>query len=180
MRILLVKLLSILVHHANRNADDHFYKLKTKLLNKYGTFICNEVQVIPAIKCTTCYNGIYTGYDWNGYQFSATCRSCGGSGVYKNTSYNKLAKYKLGDYTFHQPVERLYNYCGSLPVIKGYIRYSHSKYGNISKKILYLMFDWRQFMATFKLRFNLIQTIKYRWHHYKQSKVEYDFDELPF
>ncbi len=176
MRTLLIKLLSILVHHANRNTKaPEFYAIKKRLLLKYGEFICNEVQIIEGKECYSC-----NGSGW--YSYNSTCYKCAGTGMYRDQCFNLLAKYKFGNYYFHQPIQRMRRNDGGLPIVQGYITHSFSEYGNISKNILYLMFDTKYFFSTFNIRrkLNFIQTIKYKWHFYRLSKQPEITDELPF
>ncbi len=161
MKTLLVNLLSILVHHANRNTKEtEFYAIKKRLLLNYGEFICNEIQVIEAKECYTC-----NASGW--YQYQSMCRNCAGTGFYRDTIFNLLAKYKLGGYYFHVPLQRMRYNDTTLPILKGYITHSYSKYGNISKKLLYFMFDTKYFLHTFSFHPKIIQRIKWQWHLYK-------------
>ncbi len=140
---MLTKILSWLLHHANRlGKDEYFYKIKNNILSKYGAFICFDVQFIEGKKCYSCRGtGEHVYYRWDGtydYDFCWHCHN----GWYKRRTWNILSRIKFGKYEFHQPFQRVYHkpYNG-IPVIEGYFDHEKSKYSNFAKTILFLIYE---------------------------------------
>lgn len=147
-----IRILSWLVHHANRHTkSDHFYNIKKDLLKKYGKFVQYDVQYIAGKHCYTCDGtGIYWGYSYyNGDQYRTHCNRCDGTGVYKAACWNILERLQFGKYTFHQPWQRSYTKPEiTQPVINGYIEHTYTRHGQKALTILYIIFDrkrwWKQ------------------------------------
>lgn len=142
-----IKILSWLLHHANRNCNENnFYSIKNKILKKYGQFINYDIQYIDGKKCW-CGNGIYD-YNWFDKE-PIICYKCNGTGWYKLPVWNILEKVSFGKYQFHIPFERSYkkpiDYINQYPnsLIDGYIDHNNSKYGDIALNILYLIYDFK-------------------------------------
>lgn len=149
MNKIIIKILSWLLHHANRNCKDNiFYSIKNKILKKYGTFLYYDVQFIKGKRCW-CGDGIYD-YTWD--MEPIECYKCGGTSWYKIPVYNILEKIQFGKYYFHSPFKKSYKkpaeymnlYPGS--VIEGYIEHNLSKYGNFALNCLYLLFDFKGYL----------------------------------
>lgn len=137
--------LSWLLHHANRLGKNHyFYRIKNKILAKYGKHICYDVQFIEGKKCHSCGGtGIYSKvYDNYGFVSDVNyCYNCY-NGWYKRPTWNILAKVKFGKYEFHQPYQRVYNKPdNSIQIINGYIEHAQSKYSKFALNILFLIYD---------------------------------------
>jgi hypothetical protein len=136
-------ILGCLLHYANRyisfpNQREEFYKLKTKLLHKYGTKITTEIQHIKK----ECYQCDGTGIFKCNWKNDEPCWRCS-KGVYKEF-WTRLDKYKLGKFYFHNPVERMYHYAPlfegeALPIIEGYIEHKTPKY-RIGRECLLWLF----------------------------------------
>ena len=158
-----IKILSTLLHHANRECSTvAFYRIKNDLLDKYGRSCGYDVQHIPGKKCHSCGGtGIYTGYYWSsGEQWHDTCNRCFG-GWYKSPQWNTLAKIKFGRFVFHSPRERFYseeralewiaersggtNQFGLITkqngIIEGYVSHNRAKYGEEAALLLFLIYD---------------------------------------
>ena len=121
------------------------------LLLMYGTNVGEEIQHIHK-ECHSC-NG--TGKFKSNWKPTETCWSCCGSGVYENY-WTRLVKYKLGNYYFHNPINRQYTYeplfeGKSLPVITGYIHHKAPKYrmGTEAMYWLFLIYDFKHFKKLF-------------------------------
>lgn len=138
-------ILSYLLHLANREGkDEHFYKIKKKLLKKYSNHIGYDVQYIEGKECFTC-NG--TGiYKKSYYQFTMNwvedepCYNCY-NGWYKKPCWNILERVKFGEYIFHQPYMRVFEKPPISTNIEGYINHKKHKYGWLAKFTLLLLFE---------------------------------------
>lgn len=206
-----IKILSWLLHHANRaGKDEHFYKIKNRLLAKYGRLICYDVQFIEGSKCWNC-NGTGT-YKYPKWDFSAKsyyyehCYSCY-SGWYKRPTWNILSRFAFGKYEFHQPFQRVYEKPEmSNPFIEGYIEHKRSKYTNFSKHVLFLLYEkdylkrwWKETGNCWRCYWywpqnwinSLVHIIKHGKHSYpfrnyrnkrliKKYSITPDTDDLPF
>jgi hypothetical protein len=145
-------ILSYLLHHANRETKaEDFYKIKDRILTKYGKVIGHDVQHIPGKICFAC-NG--TGEPlWINDQDDEHCSRCYGDGWYKQPKWILLQRIKFGKYTFHKPIYRTtqennlrYEYSQlplTVPIIEGYISHTPSKYGKKARTILFLLYDFR-------------------------------------
>lgn len=153
------KIIGLFLHVANSSPPflyrQEFYKLKERLLGKYGTFLGYELQHIKKI-CWTCGGtGIY---QHNGYD--EDCRRCI-NGVYEEF-WVVLRKYSISKYQFHIPEKKIYANWGMTtwvdlvcmyhtPVtIEGYIQ--HRSYGHLSDECFYwlaLLFDLKLFFRCF-------------------------------
>ncbi|WP_291726149.1 hypothetical protein [Bernardetia sp.] len=203
----IIHILGYLFHYANRDipliAKQEFYELKQKLLKKYGTKVGQDIQHIKK----DCYSCDATGWFSNEWK-EEPCWNCMGTGVYEEF-WTKLDKYKLGKFTFHNPVERIYKHSKSFseeikPNIEGYISHKRPKYrvGTECAWWLFLFFDRKTFLKRFgktgypshkrtPLVFlgNLIFRIRcFRWRDLFPKKVSqnsysdlyYTDEELPF
>lgn len=142
-------ILGYILHLANRDIPflhkEKFYAIKTKLLKNHGTIICNEIQHIEK-KCNTCdATGIYK----CSYKLKETCWWCNGTGTYQEF-WVRLEKYKLGNFYFHNPIQKSYTilFEGVSKPIEGYIEHRAPKrrMGTEAALWLFLFFDF----ATFK------------------------------
>ena len=139
------RVLSWLLHHANREGrNEYLYKIKNRLLSKYGKFIGHDIQFIEGKKCHSCDGtGIYVHYHWHGSEREYEgCYRCY-NGWYKRPTWNVLQRIQFGNYVFHQPFERLYKKPEdvSLPIIEGYIEHNRSKHGKFALTILFLLYE---------------------------------------
>lgn len=147
MKELLLKLIAILLHHANRASNifgdkKAFYTEKERLLKKHGTFLGYEIQHIAGKKCFSCDG---SGDEWDYYQeILGSCSSCI-DGWYKQPFTSVLEKYQLMGFYFHIPKERIYSYNkGSLKLynvvgeIDGYI--THKEPNTLLVKLFYIVF----------------------------------------
>lgn len=141
-----IKILSWLLHHANRaGKDEKFYKMKNRLLAKYGRVIGYDVQFIEGSKCWSC-NGTGTykfkKFDFlSGNYYAEHCYSCH-NGWYKRPTWNILSRIQFGKYEFHQPFQRVYEKPEmSNHFIEGYIDHKKSNYTNFAKTVLFLLFE---------------------------------------
>jgi hypothetical protein len=198
-------ILGFLLHYANRDIDwrikDEFYKIKTKILIKYGYKVGYDIQHIKKI-CDTCDGSGFFKCNW---KHPETCWSCYGTGVYYEF-WSKLDKYKLGNWYFHNPVEKSYTskyiiLYQNNPVIEGYIQHVPPKY-YIGKECLFwilLIFNFKlfrkflfynQFEKKKITPFVMIASLLYRVKNFKFHKKSrkkpyitytdiYD-EELPF
>ena len=136
-------ILSWLLHHANREGrNEHFYKIKNRLLAKFGNFIGYDIQFIEGKKCHSCHgSGMYYSYFYGNEWDYEHCYSCYG-GWYKRPVWNILHRVKFGKYIFHQPKERVYKApAAETKVIEGYIDHNKSKHGQFALTILFLIYE---------------------------------------
>jgi hypothetical protein len=141
------KVIGLLLHYANKSKPkttrDSFFKLKEKLVKKYGCVSGFDMQHIYK-ECHSCDNGMFYKYWEKDYE---TCYNCRGTGVYADY-YVRLDRYCIGEYGFHVPNSRFYEVLeGSNEVVYGYIKHRLPKYG-ISRECLlwlYLLFDFSSF-----------------------------------
>lgn len=136
------RVLSWLLHHANREGrNEYFYKVKNRLLSKYGNFIGYDVQFIEGKKCHSCNgSGVYHGYGWDGDYYDH-CYRCH-NGWYKRPVWNILQRVQFGKYIFHQPYQRAYEKPEiSTTIIEGYIDHNRSKHGQFSLTVLFLFYE---------------------------------------
>lgn len=143
MKQIKIIILSWLVHHANRlGKNEYFYKIKNKIVRKYGTLIDYDVQFIEGKKCNSCNGtGLYSKHDhYNGW-YKETCWNCY-NGWYKRPVWVLLAKFSLGKYTFHQPFKRMYEKPDILKTnILGYVEHDKSKYSHFALTVLFLIYE---------------------------------------
>lgn len=146
-------ILSTLLHHANRETKaDEFYKIKDRILTRYGTVVGYDVQFIEGKKCHSC-NGTGQFKKLNQYGFVYDIDSCWHCirGWYKRPTWVLLQRIRFGKYIFHKPIEKKYgkanpfiNECGvNKNAIDGYIDHSRTEYGKDALVILYLIYDWK-------------------------------------
>jgi len=168
-------ILSILLHHANRETRaDEFYKIKDRVLSRYGKVIGYDVQFIEGKICHSCNGtGLYKKYSWftgKVYEIES-CNRCW-HGWYKPNTWVLLQRIQFGRYTFHKPVQRetrfkdnpFTNNAGwnvKSVLITGYIQHNRSKYGKDALVILYLIFDWKRYWRRW------YQTIGRSWYCHK-------------
>lgn len=136
-------ILSYLLHFANRNIiftrKEEFYKIKTQLLQRYGSLLGEEIQHVKKI-CYSCEGSGKFKCEWKPTE---PCWSCGGDGIYEEF-WVRLNRYQFGRFVFHQPTVRMTSYEPlfegvSLPVIEGYIRHDRPKY-HIGAECCYWLF----------------------------------------
>lgn len=147
---MIIRALSFLLHHANRESkSDRFYAIKKKLLQEYGELVGHDVQHIPGNKCNSCGgSGQHAKYSYSGKIYDwADCYHCQ-LGWYKLPQWNILERYRLGRYIFHQPLKRVYSkeqiHVPFECKIEGYIEHNYSKYGADCLMVLYFIFDFKR------------------------------------
>ena len=138
MKKLFITILSWLLYHANRKPNKEFYEIKNRILEKYGTHICYDIQHFQGVKCDTC-NG--TGIFKCSWKFPETCWSCTGTGWYKPESWVILARIRFGKYScFHQPLHRIYERPDFTDqMIEGYVEKKPTRYSHFARGILFLI-----------------------------------------
>lgn len=126
----------------NRRYRERFYLMKQRILHVFGKDDGLDLQHIPGKKCWNCGGTV-------AFDDPYDCWKCDGSGWYKSPVWILLRRWKLGEYTFHEPIRRLYHKPDTSshdrPVINDYIK--HPSYPlkdvNRARFILSLLFDWR-------------------------------------
>lgn len=143
--------LGFLLHYANRDIPftrkDEFYKIKNRILKRYGNLLGIDIQHIRK----DCYSCDSTGIFRSEWKQPERCWSCGGTGVYQEF-WTRLEKYKVGKWYFHNPIERIYSYYPlfegeSNPLIEGFIHHKTPKYrfGTECALWLFVFFDFKTF-----------------------------------
>ncbi len=160
---MIIWILSHLLHHANRETKaDEFYKIKDRILTRYGTVIGHDVQFIEGKKCRSCGGtGNHPKYSWETgkvYDY-ADCYHCWG-GWYKHPAWVLLQRIQFGKFIFHKPIKKELKIknpftkdagCDvSNEVIEGYIDHSRSKHGKDALVILFLLYDWKGYWSRWK------------------------------
>jgi hypothetical protein len=139
-----IKILSWLLHHANRLGKNmYFYQIKNQILNKYGTHLSYDIQFIEGKKCHSCHGtGEHYYYDNDGEIYDTdVCWNCN-NGWYKRPTWSILAKIKFGKYKFHKPFKRVYEKPdNTIEIINGYIEHTPSKYSEFALFILCLIYE---------------------------------------
>jgi hypothetical protein len=146
------RIIGLLLHIANSSPPilgrEEFYAIKTKLLERYGTFVRNDLQYIEK-GCFACDGtGRYPAHYERGF-----CRRCWGSGLYE-AFYVILRLYRLGDYEFHTPTKRQYVTAedpARIPHVRGYIEHKRFRRYLSSECAywLFLIYDRRTFRYVF-------------------------------
>jgi hypothetical protein len=134
-----LSILSWFLHHANQHGKDaHFYKIKNRILAKYGKHICYEVQFIDGKKCYSCNGtGIYRSFSFG----SQPCYNCT-NGWYKKPCWNILALLKFGKYEFHQPFLRVYEDPQSkCKTFSGYVERNPTRLTGFAITVLFLIYE---------------------------------------
>lgn len=131
--MMLQRLLGWLLHRANARPPEYvretFYRLKSRLLVRYGRYIGDDVQDLSQ----ECW-----GPDRRSYVCPGNgCPKCGGTGVYRER-FVVLERWRLGRYTFHRPVERRLPKMVPVRVIKGIIRHGDVPYDQAVDALLWL------------------------------------------
>lgn len=148
--------LSTLLHHANRETKaDQFYKIKDRILSKYGKVVGYDVQFIEGKICHSCNgNGVHKKVSWSGWVYDIQpCFRCW-NGWYKQPTWVLLQRIQFHKYIFHKPVKRetggkenpfkeVAGWNINEEVISGYIDHKRTKYGKDALVLLYLMYDWK-------------------------------------
>ena len=179
MKKLKIRILSWLLHHANRlGKNERFYLIKNKLLSKYGTHIQYDIQFIDGKQCFAC-GGTGRYYNYNNEDYE-DCFSCT-SGWYKRPVWNILAKIQFGKYQFHQPYKRAYQRPDiQIPLIEGYITHNKSKCSKLALTMLLLLYDKTYLKRMWKSKtckfFNEIAYLKKNF----ENKIKGVDDDLPF
>lgn len=194
------KLLHIANSYPSAIDKERFYAMKSRILQRWGTPDGRDIQHIEGKQCWTCYgSGIYVGIYWiSGDEWQDTCNRCFGSGWFKSPVWVVLERYRIGNFVFHQPTDRLYKAPESLEPtnqIEGYIE--HRDYGwrkpIWAAIVLGLIFDWKLAWLGLKGEANSTRIVQ-RWHRWKRdrkrrqierdmaSRSSSDFDdtEVPF
>lgn len=143
MKQLKIFILSWLIHHANREGrNEYFYKIKNRLLSKYGRHIGFDIQFIEGKKCHSCGGtGIYQGYSWRYQDYEDVCYRCH-NGWYKRPTWNVLERVQFGKYIFHQPIKQIFKGPESgTQVIEGYIEHKRTRYGKFALNVLFLLYE---------------------------------------
>lgn len=164
-------ILSYLLHHANRETKlEEYYRIKDKILSRYGKPVGFDVQFIEGKICHSCGGrGVHDFYDYNGRIYKTeACWHCY-FGWYKRPSWVLLQRLQFGKYIFHKPIGRGYgktnpfaNHAGvNNEVIKGYIDHERTKFGKDALVILYLLYDWKGYWKRWK------QSIGRGWYCHK-------------
>jgi hypothetical protein len=176
MNNLHIKILSWLLHHANRLGKNvYFYQIKNKLLNKYGTFLCYDIQFIEGKKCHSCRGtGIHHYYDFDGEIYDTDlCWHCH-NGWYKRPFWTILAKIKFGEYKFHQPFKKVYEKPdNTIELINGYIEHTPGKYSGFALFVLCLLYEKKYLRRWYKETGN-----GYRLKWYLPKNYIYNFIHL--
>lgn len=149
-------ILSLLLHHANRNTlygveKSIFYLIKNKILTKYGKHQYYDVQFIEGKKCFSCKGtGLYPKHDHYTGWYHEPCWNCN-KGWYKRPVWNILKVIEFGDYTFHQPYQRIYeNPNITNKVIEGYITHQKSRLSKFALVMLFIIYDKTFFKRWYK------------------------------
>jgi len=139
-----ISILSWLLHHANQNGkDEHFYKIKNRILAKYGKHICYEVQFIEGKKCLSCGGtGNHQYFDYHGFSTAVSpCWNCT-NGWYKRPCWNILALVSFGKYEFHQPFMRMYEDPQSKgKTFTGYVERHPTNLTGFAIVVLFMMYE---------------------------------------
>lgn len=127
---------------ANRNRKERFYAMKQRILQRFGTEDGHDIQYIPGKICFSC-EGTGGLYEPHG------CWKCDGDGWFKSTVWVVLKRWKLGKYTFHEPIKRHYRKpeeasSHDRPMIEGYVEHASYSWKQVrrSQFILAMLFDW--------------------------------------
>lgn len=149
-------LLSRLLHHANRETRlEEFYRIKDKILTRYGKVVGHDIQFIAGKKCRSCGGaGNHPKISWETgkiYDY-ADCYHCWG-GWYKHPAWVLLQRIQFGKFTFHKPIKKEYKINNPFwkdpelavcnKVIEGYIEHTRTKHGKDALVILFLLYDWK-------------------------------------
>jgi len=127
---------------AGKDRRERFYKMKQRILNWFGTEDGHDLQYIEGKQCWSC-EGTGGLYEPHG------CWKCGGDGWFKSPVWILLKRWKFGEYTFHEPLQRYYSrpdtHSHAKPMIEGYIEHASYPWKDIQRArfILSLLFDWR-------------------------------------
>jgi hypothetical protein len=159
-RTMIKLILAYLLHHANREyRSEEFYRIKNRILTKYGKVVGHDVQFIEGKKCRSCGGkGFHYRYGYGHYYNTADCYHCWG-GWYKSPAWVLLQRIRFGRCIFHKPIERKlqsknpYIQSDYMPedlrlnlgpeVIQGYIDHKRTKFGKNARTILFLLYDWK-------------------------------------
>ena len=126
---------------AGKSHRERFYTMKQRILRWFGTEDGHDLQFIDGKQCWSC-EGTGGLYEPHG------CWKCGGDGWFKSPVWVVLKRWKFGQYTFHEPIQRLHKKPDIIvdrPTIKGYVEHASYPMKDIHRAhfVLYLMFDWR-------------------------------------
>lgn len=127
---------------ADKKNRERFYAMKQRILRWFGTEDGYDLQHIPGKMCWSC-EGTGGLYEPHG------CYKCDGDGWFKAPVWVLLKRWKFGRYSFHEPIQRLYQKpdtnSHARPIISGYIEHVSYPWKDIHRArfILSLLFDWR-------------------------------------
>lgn len=155
-------ILSVLLHHANRETKaDDFYRIKDRILTKYGKVVGHDVQFIEGKKCNSCQGrGYHYKYGRNGRVYDQTdCYHCWW-GWFKHPAWVLLQRIQFGRYVFHKPIQKDFKIKNPFTkelgcnvtdtVIQGYIDHSRTAHGKDALVILYLLYDWKGYWSRWR------------------------------
>lgn len=173
-----------LLHIANSSPPppgfrrERFYKMKQRILRWFGTEDGHDLQFIEGKTCWSCYG---TGEHYAPHD----CYKCGGDGWFKPPVWILLKRWKFGEYTFHEPIQRLYRkpdlHSYHKPLIEGYVEHASYPWKDIhrARLILALLFDWRLLWSeTSNWRIHL--ALARKWHQSKLNRVLEEDHDIPF
>lgn len=163
-------ILSFLLHHANRCVKSpEFYRVKDKILDRYGIVTGYDVQFIEGKKCYSC-NGTGVHHKLDNYRIwnTESCWHCYG-GWYKRPMWVLLARKVIGRYTFHKPAKREYSVKNPFipalndKVIDGYINHRPWKHSHLAVYALFLIYDRQAFKKYFLENVGVGRRVYWYW-----------------
>lgn len=152
-----MSILAFILHHANRcSKSPAYYKVKDKILKKYGKDVGYDIQHLPGKRCHSCggtgWHDRYSMYAPYGVYDSDPCWHCKW-GWYRESQWVCLQRIKFGKYIFHRPLKREFgvvnpwveNEMGWVvsesPVIEGYIDHHATWFSPYMLLLLFYMYD---------------------------------------
>lgn len=148
-------MLARLLHIANTSPANpvEFYAMKARILQRFGRRSALVLQTFPAKPCWGCEGSGVWYHSFSGDPDE--CSRCGGTGNYCDPLYVTLQRWRLGKFTFYEPIDRenirphwfteALKTGEVVPSIEG--RVTHARYSfravRRSTILLGLFFSWR-------------------------------------
>ncbi len=124
---------------SNKHWRDRFYAMKNRIVHRWAKPDGFDLQAFEGKKCWTCGgDGLWDEYN--------ECRRCEGTGWYRSPRVIRLNRWRLGRYTFHEPVLTAYREAKPDENITFRGRVEHAKYDYqrvlLATFLLAIFYDW--------------------------------------
>jgi hypothetical protein len=123
---------------SNKHWRERFYAMKNRIVHRWAKPDGFDLQVFEGKKCWSCTDGMWDEYN--------ECHRCDGSSWYRWPRVIRLNRWRLGRYTFHEPILTAYREAKPDENITFRGRVEHAKYDYrwvlLATFLLAIFYDW--------------------------------------